>query len=109
MTLDDGVGLTATVDAAILSGSSRSIRPGSYEVPFRRLRSARTLPSRRCVGCTSEASLSGFDCVGTDRTLLVIAPSKPVRCGSPTLGRFDSGAAPLSRFWRVHADRARSS
>ena len=24
--------------------------------------------------------------------------SKPVRCGSPTLGRFDSGAAPLSRF-----------
>ena len=23
--------------------------------------------------------------------------SKPVRCGSPTLGRFDSGAAPLSR------------
>ena len=31
--------------------------------------------------------------------------SKPVRCGNPTLGRFDSGAAPLSRFWRVHADR----
>ena len=30
--------------------------------------------------------------------------SKPVRCGSPTLGRFDSGAAPLSRFWRVRAD-----
>ena len=24
--------------------------------------------------------------------------SKPVRCGSPTLGRFDSGAAPLSQF-----------
>jgi len=24
--------------------------------------------------------------------------SKPVRCGSPTLGRFDSGAAPLSRL-----------
>jgi hypothetical protein len=30
--------------------------------------------------------------------------SKPVRCGNPTLGRFDSGAAPLSRFWRVCAD-----
>jgi hypothetical protein len=29
---------------------------------------------------------------------------KPVRCGNPTLGRFDSGAAPLSRFSRVHAD-----
>ena len=31
--------------------------------------------------------------------------SKPVRCGNPTLGRFDSGAAPSSRFRRVHADR----
>ena len=31
--------------------------------------------------------------------------SKPVRCGNPTLGRFDSGAAPSSRFWRVRADR----
>ena len=30
--------------------------------------------------------------------------SKPVRCGNPTLGRFDSGAAPLSRLRRVHAD-----
>ena len=30
--------------------------------------------------------------------------SKPVRCGSPTLGRFDSGAAPLSQIWRVCAD-----
>ena len=29
---------------------------------------------------------------------------QPLRCGNPTLGRFDSGAAPLSRFWRVHAD-----
>ena len=27
--------------------------------------------------------------------------SKPVRCGSPTLGRFDSGAAPLSQSRRV--------
>ena len=25
-------------------------------------------------------------------------PSEPVRCGNPTLGRFDSGAAPLSRL-----------
>ena len=28
-----------------------------------------------------------------------------MRCGNPTLGRFDSGAAPLGRFRRVHADR----
>jgi len=33
--------------------------------------------------------------------------SKPVRCGNPTLGRFDSGAAPLSHFWRGHADCGR--
>ena len=33
--------------------------------------------------------------------------SKPVRCGNPTLGRFDSGAAPSSRFWRVRGDRCR--
>ena len=25
----------------------------------------------------------------------LVAPSKPVRCGNPTLARFDSGAAPL--------------
>ena len=31
--------------------------------------------------------------------------SKPVRCGNPTLGRFDSGAAPLSRLRRP--ERAR--
>jgi hypothetical protein len=29
---------------------------------------------------------------------------KPVRCGNPTLGRFDSGAAPLGRFWRVYGE-----
>ena len=29
--------------------------------------------------------------------------SKPVRCGNPTLGRFDSGAAPSSRLWRSRA------
>ena len=31
--------------------------------------------------------------------------SKPVRCGSPTLGRFDSGAAPLSRLRRPDGRR----
>ena len=31
--------------------------------------------------------------------------SIPVRRGNRTLGRFDSGAAPLSRFWRVRAGR----
>ena len=29
--------------------------------------------------------------------------SKPVRCGNPTLGRFDSGAAPLGRLRLVQA------
>ena len=32
--------------------------------------------------------------------------SKPVRCGSPTLGRFDSGAAPSSRFAASRRRRA---
>ena len=32
-----------------------------------------------------------------------------MRCGNPTLGRFDSGAAPLSCFWRVRPDTAGSS
>ena len=31
--------------------------------------------------------------------------SKPVRCGSPTLGRFDSGAAPLSRLREFMRER----
>src|SRR5205823_14073073 len=33
--------------------------------------------------------------------------SKPVRRGSPTLGRFDSGAAPLSRIRAIRAVLAR--
>ena len=31
--------------------------------------------------------------------------SKPVRCGRPTLGRFDSGAAPSNRIWRADGPR----
>ena len=33
--------------------------------------------------------------------------SKPVRCGNPTLGRFDSGAAPLSRLRIARRARGR--
>ncbi len=36
---------------------------------------------------------------------LWLKTSKPVRCGSPTLGRFDSGAAPLSRLRRSDGPR----
>ena len=56
---------------------------------------------RRHSHCRNAGSLRA----GAARARWPSRSSKPVRCGSPTLGRFDSGAAPLSRFWRVDADR----
>ena len=81
VTLDDGVGLTATVDAAILSllfalDPSRKLRSALSEAE---ISANAAVPAMRVL--FSEASSSCFDCVGTDRTLLLIAPSKPVRCG----------------------------
>jgi hypothetical protein len=45
----------------------------------------------------------GNDCFKPFKSESLFRSSRPVRCGSPTLGRFDSGAAP---FAEVPADAA---
>jgi hypothetical protein len=83
----------------------RPLRPPNARQRDRGRRSARRLPHgwrnfwRAGVG----NGFGGRELAGRNR------PSKPVRCGSPTLARFDSGAAPPAEVGRTSQASPRRS